>query len=140
MTSNTTAAVPAAAGVPNTGLLRFAIRFDAIGTSLNGLAYVALAGALDSLLGIDAAALRVVGAVLIAYAALVALLAVRPRVPRLGVIAIVVVNAVWAIDSIIVAAAGWYSPTTTGTVWIVMQAMLVGGLAALQYAGLKRAA
>ena len=140
MTADTTAATPAVKGVPNTGLLRFALGADAVVTGANGLAYLALGGVIDSLLGIEASALRVVGAFLVVYAAGVALLARRTRVPRIGVMAVVVLNAVWAIDSIIVAAAGWYTPSTVGTVWIVMQAIVVAGFAALQYAGLKRAA
>ena len=41
-------------------------------------------------------------------------------------------NAVWALGSVVFAATGASSPTTAGTVWIVLQALVVGGFAALQ--------
>jgi hypothetical protein len=58
--------------------------------------------------------------------------ATRPVVPRLPVADIAAANAVWALGSVTFAAAGASSPTTVGTVWIVLQALVVAGFAALQ--------
>ena len=46
----------------------------------------------------------------------------------------IAVNALWVVDSLVMAAAGWGSPTAAGTAWIVAQALAVAGLAALQVA------
>ena len=49
-------------------------------------------------------------------------------------LAIAGANALWAIASLAFAIAAISSPTTVGTVWIVLQALVVGGFAALQAA------
>ena len=49
------------------------------------------------------------------------------------------VNALWVVDSLVVAAAGWFDLTTVGTVCVVVQAAVVAGLAVAEYAGLRRA-
>ncbi len=48
-------------------------------------------------------------------------------------------NVLWAVDSALLLAADWFSPTTAGQVVVALQAAGVTGLAALQYAGLRRA-
>ena len=47
-------------------------------------------------------------------------------------------NLGWAAASIAIAVAGWHDPTTTGTVWIVLQALLVAGFADAQLLGARR--
>jgi membrane-bound metal-dependent hydrolase YbcI (DUF457 family) len=130
MTTTKHTAAPALTRVP----LRLALKLDAVVTGANGAAYLVAAGPLEDLLGLDAALLRGAGAFLLAFAAAVWLTATRRAIPRAPVMAIVVANAVWAIDSVAAAAAQWGSPTTTGTVWILLQAVTVAGFAALQLA------
>ena len=125
--------------VPRPSLLRTALTLDAGVTALNGAAYLALAGPLHDLLGLSEALLRGAGGFLLVYALAVGLLAARPRPPRAGVLAVVAVNAIWAADSVVAALAGWGDPTVAGTVWMVLQAVVVAGFAALQLAGLARA-
>jgi hypothetical protein len=126
------------ASLARRSLLRTALQLDAAVTGVNGAAYLALAGPLEELLGLDAALLRGTGAFLLVFAALVGVAAARP-VPRPGAVgAIVAANVAWAVASVIVAAAGWDSPATAGTAWILMQATVVAGFAALQAAGLAR--
>ena len=113
-------------------LLRPALIVDAAVTGLCGVAYLAAAGPLEDLLGLPAAWLRAAGAVLLAFAVLVAL---APRRPTAAAVrAIVAVNALWVVGSIVFALAGWGSPDTAGTVWIVLQALVVAGFAELQVA------
>jgi hypothetical protein len=121
-----------------TPLLRLALKLDAIVTGANGAAYLIAAGPLGDLLGLSPALLRGTGAFLIAFAAAVWLTATRPAIPRPAAYAIVAANAVWTIDSIVAAIAGWGTPDTAGTVWIGLQAIVVAGFAALQLAGLRR--
>jgi hypothetical protein len=110
--------------------IRTALRLDAVATGANGLAYLAAAGLLDGALGLPASFLRAVGAFLVVFAAAVWATSARPS--RVAVGAVVAINVLWAIDSLALAAFGWLSPTTAGTVWVVAQALTVAGFAALQ--------
>lgn len=116
-----------------TGLLRPALVADAVVSAANGVAYLAAAAPIGDALGLSPGLLRGVGVFCLVWSVCVALVA---RTPRRGTVtAVVVLNAIWAIDSLVVAAAGWGDPTTAGTVWIVFQALAVAGLATLQAVG-----
>ncbi len=121
------------------GLLRFALTLDGVATGANGVLYLAGAPLLDGWLGLPTEMLMAVGAFLIVYAALVLRLATRPAMPRVAVVAVIAANVLWAVDSLIALALDWFTPTTAGQVLIAVQAVLVAGLAALQYVGLKQA-
>ena len=121
------------------GLLRFALRLDAAITAANAVAYLALFWLLDGVLGVPGAFLAGVGAFLLAFAAFVARLAAQGSPHRGAVIGVIAANVLWALDSALLLAADWFSPTTAGQVVIALQAAGVAGLAALQYAGLRRA-
>jgi hypothetical protein len=121
------------------GLLRFALLLDGVATGANGVLYLAGAPLLDGWLGLPTGVLMAVGAFLIAYAALVLRLTSRERMPRAGVVAVIAANALWVVDSLLALALDWFTPTAIGQVLIAVQAVLVAGLAALQYVGLRRA-
>lgn len=140
MSDMTLSGAPTGVDIAGNPLLRAALKLDAVVSGTNGVAYLVAAGPIGELLGLDAALLRGVGAFLVVYAAAVWLAGTRPRAPRPAVLAIIAGNALWAIGSIVAAIAGGGSPTTVGTVWIVLQAVTVGGFAELQLAGLRRAA
>ena len=112
--------------------LRTALKLDAIVTGANGAAYLVAAGPLADLLGPSPALLRGVGAFLLAYSGAVWIVASRPRIAPAASLAVIAVNVLWAADSIVFLAAGLSEPTTLGTVWIVMQALVVAGFAVLQ--------
>ena len=118
--------------------LKIALRLDAVVTAANGAAYLTLAGPVGDVLELSPSLLRTAGAFLLAFACVVWLAGTRDRPSRPLVAAIIAANAVWAVDSVVAAAAGWGSPSTTGTVWIVLQALVVAGFAGLQLAGLRR--
>jgi hypothetical protein len=118
--------------------LRNVLLIDAVLTGANGLAYVAGATMLDTLLGPSPAVLMGLGIFMLAYAALAAVLGTRRPVSRLGVGLIADGNVAWALASVAVVAFGWLGLTTAGTVWTLMQAALVVGFAALQVAALRR--
>ena len=48
-------------------------------------------------------------------------------------------NLVWVAASVLAAVAGWWSPTTLGTLLVVAQAAAVALFAELQLTGLRRA-
>ena len=118
-------------------LLRLALKLDAVVTGANGAAYLAAAGPLSDLLGVPAGPLRGVGAFLIVFAGAVAVLGARPAPTALAVKAVIAINVLWAVDSVALAVLGGWSPTAVGTAWIVAQAGVVAGFAALQRHALK---
>ncbi len=121
-------------------LLRAALTLDALVTGANGLLYLVAAGPLEDLLGVPAAALRGVGAFLVVFGAAVWVVSRRRPVPAVGAVRVVVAaNALWVLDSLALAVLGVWSPTTVGTVWILLQAATVAGFALAQVAGLRPA-
>jgi hypothetical protein len=110
--------------------LRLILKLDAVITGVNGMAYLLLADPLEDLLGLSPDLMRPIGAFLVVFAAAVWLVASRPA--RSAVLTIVAANAAWALGSLVFAAAGASSPTAVGTVWVVLQALVVGAFAALQ--------
>ncbi|NGO47136.1 hypothetical protein [Streptomyces ureilyticus] len=120
---------------PHTMLRRF-LAFDAVGTGANGIAYLVAPGPVGRLLGIDSGLLLTLGVLLTAYAAGVGLLATRPQPQALPVRAVIELNLAWTALSFL-ALAVWLSPTTTGAVYIPVQALVVAGFAGLQYAALR---
>ena len=117
---------------------RTVMTLDAAVTGTNGLVYVAAGGALDSLLGVPEEFVRSIGVFLVAFAAVVWLLATRDVVRRAAVAAVAAANIAWVVASVVFVAAGWYSPSTGGSVWTGLQAAVVGLFAALQLIVLAR--
>ena len=62
----------------------------------------------------------------------------RERLSRSSVFVLVVCNALWAVDSVLVLLLGWIEPTVPGDVFVVGQAIIVAVLAELQFIGLRR--
>ena len=135
----TTTTTTKTAAARDLGLLRLALGLDAVITAVNAVAYLAAFALLDGWLGVPTGLLIGVGAFLLAFAALVGRLATRPQPPRAAVIAVIEANAAWAVASFALLALGTFSPTLAGEIVIAVQAAGVAGLAALQYAGLRRA-
>ncbi|MGP3975743.1 hypothetical protein ACTWQF_17390 [Streptomyces sp. 8N114] len=120
------------------GLARLALKSDGVVTGLNGLGYLALATVLDSFFGFDTKVQYPVGVFLLVYGIGVLVLGTRETINRNGLGLVLVANLGWAALSIVVLATDALTPTGAGQVWIVLQALVVGGFAALQYTGLKR--
>ncbi|MFG2640060.1 hypothetical protein ACGFYP_03635 [Streptomyces sp. NPDC048370] len=123
---------------PQSMVRRF-LALDALVTGANALAYVAASGPLGELLGIDRALLLELGIVLAVYAAGVAWVASRVEPPVLGVKAVVDINILWTVLSV-VALVAWLEPTTAGVVWTLVQAATVAGFAGLQWSALRASA
>lgn len=103
---------------------------DAATTSGNGLAYLAAAAWLADWFGTSEPFLRGVGAFLLVFGLGVAVLATRRPIPRRAVLALAVLNAGWVVASVGYALTA--DLTTLGTVWAVLQAVVVGAFAAGQ--------
>ncbi len=122
------------------GLLRWALRTDALATGANGVAYLALAGPLADLLGLPASFLRAVGVFLAVYAVAVWIVATRDTINPSVVLVFVAGNLLWVVASIGLLVLDLHEPTTAGSVWIALQAAFTGLFAALQLMGRRRAA
>ncbi|MFC9975500.1 hypothetical protein ACFVH6_31880 [Spirillospora sp. NPDC127200] len=118
--------------------LKLALRLDAVVTGANGAAYLALAAPLSDLLGLSAGPGRAIGAFLLLYAAAVWAVSVPARPNRTAVGAVVEVNALWTVLSVVAVVTGWLSLSTVGSVWAVMQAGVVAAFAAVQFVALRR--
>ena len=128
----------AAITAPRRPLLRVALALDAVVTAVNGAAYLVAAGPLGDLLGLSPQLLRGLGALLLAFAPVVALPARRERPPPGLGVAIILANVTWAARSLVVVGADVGTPTTAGTAWVVIQALVVGVFAELQLVGRRQ--
>ncbi|MGL5166373.1 MAG: hypothetical protein ACRC9K_10855 [Afipia sp.] len=120
--------------------LRRALQADAIFSGVAALMFVFGAGLFASLTNLPETFLRNTGLVLVVYAALVGYPGTRSMMSKTAVWAVIAVNAIWAIDSVILLASGWVSPNLLGQALIVMQAVAVGVFAELQFIGLRKSA
>ena len=125
--------------VQPTRLLRHALLADAIVSGLMGLLMVFDANVLSNWFAIPASWLRYAGLVLLPYAAIVGFLWTRSPMPRALVLAVIVCNALWAIDCMLLLGTGWLSPTWLGSAFVLLQAWGVAMFACLQWVGLRRA-
>jgi hypothetical protein len=133
-----TAGTGTALAGPAVGLLRRWLALDAVVTGLCAVACLTASGPAGRLLGVGSGLLLALGGFLLVYAAAVGWLAARRLPPAFAVSCVVEANVLWALASM-AALALWLSPSTTGTVWIPLQAATVAGFAALQYAALRAA-
>jgi hypothetical protein len=120
--------------------LRRALLADAIFSGVSAVLLTLGAGELAPLLDLPEALLRETGLFLIAYAALVGWLGSRPLMPKALVVIVIAGNAAWTIASIALLFSGAVTPNLLGEAFVAIQAIAVGGLAELQYIGLRKSA
>jgi hypothetical protein len=120
--------------------LRRVLWADAASCFGMGLLLALAATPLARWFGLPGVMLREVGLFLLLFAALVAVLALRRASPRLLFWAVIIGNALWALDSVLLLVSGWVTPTTLGGAFVVAQALVVALLAELEYSGLRRSA
>lgn len=136
MTATTTA--PAATAATRAGLLRRALHLDAIASGATGALLLVAAVPLTDVLGTAVWFERAVGGFLLGYAAAVLVVAARAVPARRPVLAVIAFNAVWTLDSLLFAVAGWFPLTAIGVAFVLAQAAAVAGFGLLQAAGLRR--
>jgi hypothetical protein len=118
--------------------LRSALLADAAASAASGLLMFAGASVLDRTLGLPAALLFYAGLVLLPYAALVGYMGTRAALPRWAVWVVIIGNAAWAAESVLLLLSGWVQPTGLGYAFVLAQAAVVALFAELQYVGLGR--
>lgn len=126
------------AGEDFNGLLRLALKLDAVASGALGALLLVTATVLDDLLGIPLALLVPVGLFLLAYAAFVWIVGTRRRINRTAAWIVVALNLVWVADSVVVVLAGLFSLTGLGVAFVLAQAVAVLLFADLQFLGLRR--
>ncbi len=119
-------------------LLRQALLADAVASGARGLLLALAGGAAGPLLGLPAGLLTAVGLVLLPWAVAVGWLATRATPPRLGVWAVIALNAFWVLESVLLLVGGWLRPTGLGYAFVLGQAAVVLVLLELQVLGLRR--
>jgi hypothetical protein len=119
-------------------LLQFALLIDAVATAATGVALLLFGAELDAMLGLPRALLQPAAIFMLGYAFVLALLLRREHLPRWAAWTIILGNALWAVDCVLLAFAGIFSPSTLGVAFLLTQAAIVFGFAELQYVGLKR--
>ncbi len=124
--------------IQSSRFLRNALALDAAACAATGLLLSLGAGALAGLLGFPAEFLRGAGLVLLPCAAGLAFLASRVRLPRLAVYAVIGINILWVVDSILILVAGWFQPTALGIAFVLAQAAAVAVVTELEVIGLKK--
>ena len=119
------------------GLLRFAMRLDAVLVGITGIPFVAAAGWLSSLTGIPVAVEYSLGAVFLAYGVVVYRLAGLDRV-RPGAIATIAANALFTVGFVGAEVAGIWPLTGWGVGLLLGGALYTAVIGAVQYVGLRR--
>lgn len=118
--------------------LRRAILADAIFSGASAVLLTFGAGELAPLLNLPEALLRETGLFLVAYAALVGWLGMRPSIPKPLIAIVIAGNAAWTVASIALLFSGAVMPNLLGELFVAVQAIIVGALAELQFIGLRR--
>jgi len=118
--------------------LRRVLIADAVVSGATGVMLAFGADLIASLTGLPVALLRYAGVSLLPFAAIVAAVAMRPSISAPAVWAIVIYNALWTIDSLVLLVSGVVAPNALGYAFVIAQALAVGMLAELQYFGLRR--
>lgn len=119
-------------------LLQLALLIDAVATSAVGVGMVLFPAEMASKLQLPAWLLLYAGSFLLAYALFAGALSRRETLPRWIVWSVIVGNALWAVECIVLAFSGLLSPSTLGIGFLLAQAVVVIAFAELQYFGLKR--
>lgn len=120
--------------------LRNALLADAAISGAAGVLMIAGAGLLGPLLDIPEPLLFWSGVVLIPYVALLFALSRRQAAPRLLLLDIVFINGLWVAASFGILLAGVVEPNLLGSAFVVVQAIAVGLLGVLQFAGIRGSA
>lgn len=118
--------------------LRRALLLDAVATAATGLLLAAGSSLLERYTQLPAALCLYAGLGLLPFAAFVAWLGTRPRVAGAAVWAVIVINALWVIESFMLVAGNSVAPNALGQTFVVAQALAVAVFAELEYFGLRR--
>lgn len=118
--------------IRSSSLLRYVLAADAVASGATGLAVLTGAGLLGPVFGLPVALLREAGLILVPYAALIVCLVPRATLSRRTVWALVVINGLWAAESLLLLASRSVQPTALGVSFVLLQAVVVAAFAVMQ--------
>ncbi|KAA0080625.1 hypothetical protein CIW52_23815 [Mycolicibacterium sp. P9-64] len=130
-------AITAPATTTRDSFLRLALRIDAIGSGLAGVAGLAFASQIAHLSGTTTSFEYTLGALFVAYSAALLVLSRRPSVRQLGRVC-AIGNLVFTAAAVIAVLAGVFPLTTAGIVGFIGSGVFTLVMADLQYLGLRR--
>lgn len=116
--------------------LRQVLLLDVIATGATAVLLTFGAGLLAPVLGLPATVLRYAGLVLVPFVAIVFITAKQSPPSRAAVRGIVAANVAWVLASVLLLVSGWVAPTALGAIFVLVQAAVVAGFAALQWRAL----
>jgi hypothetical protein len=122
--------------LPSSSLLQRMLIADAVISGITGVALLLGAGPLSAWLNVPVALLRVSGAILLPFAAMVLLFSSAISPARVWTV--IGLNFAWVAASALVLVGGWIQPNTLGMAFVIGQAVAVAVLAELQFTGLRR--
>lgn len=129
-------------GIDRTGLLRLALKLDALvsgtGAALILASMVVASQAVTELVGMPSGLLWGLGLFFAAYATGVWLVGAPSAINRTAAWTVVGLNLLWTVDSVALVVLGWLPLTTLGAALVVAQAVAVLLLAELEWLGLRR--
>ncbi|MDA2892703.1 hypothetical protein PDG61_17420 [Mycolicibacterium sp. BiH015] len=119
------------------GLLRLAMRADALLSGATGLVLLVLGRQVAELSGTTAAVEYTTGASFVIFSLVVLALAARPRVRAAGMV-LAVGNALFTVATVAVVLADVWPLTDVGVALVLGTGVYTLAMAALQYAGVRR--
>ena len=126
--------------IQSSTFLRRVLLLDGVSSGGMGVLLLTCSGLLAGLLNLPAELLREAGFVLVPFGLAVGFLGTRERLSRVAVWAVIGINAVWAIDSVVLLFTGWVQPNLLGTVFVLGQAAFVAVMAELEVIGMRKSA
>jgi len=124
--------------IQSSTFLRRVLLLDAVSSGAMGVLLLTCSGLLAGLLNLPAELLNEAGIVLVPFALAVGFLGTRSRLSRVAVWAVIAINAVWTIDSVLLLFTGWVQPNLLGYAFVIGQAGFVAVMAELEVIGLRR--
>jgi hypothetical protein len=118
--------------------LRRVLLVDALSCLAMGAGMLSFAPVLAEVLKLPAQLLTQAGSVLLPFAAFVGFLSSREQPSRVAVWGVIVLNALWVVDSFVLLFSGAVVPNLLGQVFVIGQAAAVAVLAGLEYIGMRR--
>jgi hypothetical protein len=118
--------------------LRWVLYADAATCIASGFLMIFGSSVLEQHLGLPAELSRYAGISLLPFAAFLVYLARRENLSVPAVWAVIVLNALWTVDSLLLLWTGWVAPNELGKAFIVAQALGVAIFAGLEYVGLRK--
>lgn len=118
--------------------LRYVLFADAATCTACGLLLSVGGALLQNLTGLPASLTFYAGLSLFPFAAFLIYSATRKSISKTAVWAIIGINLLWTIDSLLLLASGYVLPTAFGYIFVIMQALGVFIFAALEFSALRK--